>query len=125
MMGPVRIRVAVALALVVSSAAACGSSSDLHALTADELAQWQEATGRDVTPWPLAEEEVQIHCLGQNGLAVVVSDTEYWLNGRGKDLAAQFDLHDPDPVWLDHPTVDGLKVDMSGLTQMATVTCGY
>lgn len=103
--------------------AGCSGGNELHDVDAERLAQWEGAVRDEASPWPLTVDEAQVDCLGGDALAIRADGDAYWLNGLGKDLADQFDLQDPDPIWADDPDTDGLKIPMDALIDYGLSIC--
>ncbi|SKC77661.1 Protein of unknown function [Krasilnikoviella flava] len=71
--------------------------------------------------WPLSVDSVTYMC-GEGNAIIVKADGElYALNGLAKGQG----YADLDPIWLDDPEVDGLKVDAGSLTDYVLEQCGY
>ena len=78
--------------------------------------------------WPLVVGEGKLACNGRNGVGDVVfsvSGTIYAVNGaaRGRKENGQKIYAEIDPIWANHPSVEGLKKDISPLIYQGLELC--
>jgi hypothetical protein len=72
--------------------------------------------------WPLVVDEGVLGCDGSGGVGAATfttGGTTYALNGIALDRG----IPDIDPIWAPDPNIEGMKMDIGGLTRRALELC--
>lgn len=105
---------AVLAALAFGNVTACAGQEDSEEIERSDLGD----------KWPLTVDRGTLRCEGSGGIGDVIftteDGTEYSVNGAAKSTGKYEDIME---IWADNPDVEGLKVDMSALTERGLALC--
>lgn len=68
--------------------------------------------------WPFTVEEGEVRCLPVRKVVFISEGTTYAVNGTAKN-----DYPEIAPIWLDNPTIEGLKVNLQPILNLGLSLC--
>jgi len=109
----------IAVGLIVAIVAAAGLRS-LMDDGDDGRSHALEVTAASFEPWPFTVDRGTLECLDGQSITLRVPDgTRYGLNGTAQTAGHLA----PEPVWLEDPEVEGLRVDMGTALAWGQALC--
>lgn len=116
-MGRAIIRLA-AVTAVCGLLAACGASEETHDLSKSDFVNM----GYSAQYWPWSVDETTVVCGDAGAVTMKANGITYPLNGTAK--GRKLGTGDLNSIWLNDPSVAGLKVNVSDYNHVALGYCG-
>ena len=73
--------------------------------------------------WPFTIPEGRVECRNKAEVVFVAGSKVYSINGTADAFASQRGYQDVKPIWKDHPTIPGLKINIGPIIEIGLQHC--